>query len=249
MEMSKYPKSKKALVFLSAFCVLVLVFATAFFVYTGVYYPADTLAWEKAEEYGVRVEQKECYIAILPIEGTPKAGYVFYPGGKVEAEAYLPYLAEVAAQGYYCCLLQVPFKVAVFDMDAAAKPIQEAPAIEAWAVGGHSLGGVAAASFASKNQAVKGLVLLASYSSADISASSLQVLSITATKDEVLNWQKYEEANVKLPAVTEYVSIAGGNHGQFGMYGHQKGDGNATITPEEQQRQVAEVTVLFLGKL
>ena len=42
--------------------------------------------------------------------------------------------------------------------------------------------------------------------------------------------------------------IDGGNHAQFGDYGEQDGDGKATITPEEQQRQTAEEIVNFFAK-
>ncbi|MCC7001868.1 MAG: hypothetical protein IT357_06910 [Gemmatimonadaceae bacterium] len=38
-----------------------------------------------------------------------------------------------------------------------------------------------------------------------------------------------------LPKHTRWVEIAGGNHSQFGHYGHQLFDGNATVTREAQQ--------------
>lgn len=52
--------------------------------------------------------------------------------------------------------------------------------------------------------------------------SAVPVLSITATKDKVLNQEAYQEAKQYLPERTEYVSINGGNHGGFGSYGEQK---------------------------
>jgi hypothetical protein len=38
-----------------------------------------------------------------------------------------------------------------------------------------------------------------------------------------------------LPAHTNWVEIVGGNHSQFGHYGHQLFDGYATLTRSEQQ--------------
>ena len=147
-------------------------------------------------------------------------------------------------------LLELPFRLAMLDMDAAAKPMVANPGVTAWAVGGHSLGGVAAASFAGKNDAtVQGLVLLASYLSVDLSQSSVQVVSITATEDKVLNWGSYNDTVTKLPTEAEYVSIEGGNHGQFGMYGQQSGDGVAVIASEAQQTQAMAATRNLLKTL
>lgn len=243
-------KHKRRIVALMIVLALVVALGATFFVYTGVYYHADEQVWQFAQGYEVRVEQRDGYLWLTPETGTAAVGYAFYPGGKVQAEAYLPYLAEVAAQGYACALLQVPFRLAIFDTGAAAAPIAENPDIAVWAVGGHSLGGVAAASYAAKAPAeVQGLVLLAAYSTQDLTQSGLTVVSVTATQDEVLNWEKYEEAKTNLPADAQYVSIQGGNHGQFGMYGPQKGDGMAAIPGEEQRAEVAAVTVALLARL
>ncbi len=43
---------------------------------------------------------------------------------------------------------------------------------------------------------------------------------------------------------TEQV-IDGGNHGHFGNYGHQKGDGRATVSTDEQQSE----TVSLMNKV
>ena len=34
--------------------------------------------------------------------------------------------------------------------------------------------------------------------------------------------------------------IMGGNHAQFGNYGHQSGDGQATISSQQQQNQTVQ---------
>lgn len=43
-----------------------------------------------------------------------------------------------------------------------------------------------------------------------------------------------------LPDATTYVEIEGGNHGQFGAYGMQKGDHEPAITDAEQLDEVSE---------
>jgi hypothetical protein len=47
----------------------------------------------------------------------------------------------------------------------------------------------------------------------------------------------------------EFVVIQGGNHAQFGDYGVQPGDHEATISRVDQQKQVVEVTAQFLKEL
>lgn len=52
-----------------------------------------------------------------------------------------------------------------------------------------------------------------------------------------------------LPADTRWVAIEGGNHAQFGWYGPQAGDAPATISRQEQQRQIVVATLEVLAAL
>ena len=52
-----------------------------------------------------------------------------------------------------------------------------------------------------------------------------------------------------LPASTTWLPIQGGNHAQFGWYGPQPGDGQPTITREDQQAQVVAATVALLEEI
>jgi hypothetical protein len=61
--------------------------------------------------------------------------------------------------------------------------------------------------------------------------------------------EKFDETKALLPANTKYVVIEGGNHAQFGSYGFQAGDNEATISPEEQWTQIAAATLEFLKEL
>ena len=68
----------------------------------------------------------------------------------------------------------------------------------------------------------------------DLSDSSIVVQSIAASEDTVLSQERYEAGAEKLPADTEWITIEGGNNAQFGDYGVQDGDGEASISPEAQ---------------
>ena len=113
---------------------------------------------------------------------------------------------------------------------------------------GHSLGGVVASQAALSKSNIEGLVLLASYPAegTDLSNSTMKVLSIVGNQDQVINRENYDNADIRLPAMTQKMVIDGGNHSQFGDYDFQKGDGVATINKENQWQQVAdEVSQMF----
>ena len=120
-------------------------------------------------------------------------------------------------------------------------------------VAGHSLGGVVASLDAvtlQKENHLAGLILFASYpdKSVDFSSSNIPVLSIVASNDKILNWEKYEASKSRLPKTSEELMIEGGNHSGFGMYGEQKGDGARSISNEEQQQKVIEKMTEFMRK-
>ena len=104
-----------------------------------------------------------------------------------------------------------------------------------------------AASFMGKNpKAFDALVLLAAYSTADLTDSGLQVLTLTGSKDGVINREKAEKYAPNLPAGTQNIVIEGGCHAFFGAYGNQKGDGEPSISPKEQIRQSVQAILSLL---
>ena len=70
----------------------------------------------------------------------------------------------------------------------------------------------------------------------------MNVLSIAGSEDQVLSWDQYENNKINLPDTMTEIILEGGNHAQFGMYGPQSGDGQASITNENQ----IELTVQFI---
>ena len=69
-------------------------------------------------------------------------GFIFYPGGKVEHSAYQPLMAACAQKGILCILVQMPFNLAVLDINAAEGIQAQYPEIETWYIGGHFHGGI-----------------------------------------------------------------------------------------------------------
>ena len=98
-----------------------------------------------------------------------------------------------------------------------------------------------AASYISDHaQDYEGLILLGSYSTADLSDTDLKVLSVFGSEDKVMKCEKYDKYKSNLPNDFTELIIDGGCHAFFGMYGAQDGDGIPTITNEEQIRITAE---------
>ncbi len=177
----------------------------------------------------------------------PVAGIIFYPGGKVQAEAYAPLMQTLAENGVLSVLVTMPANLAVLDMNAAEGICEEHPEIEKWYMAGHSLGGSMASSFIAENSDdFDGIILLASYSTADLSNSGVEVLSVYGTNDGVLNFEKYEECKSNLPKNYEEFVIDGGCHAYFGNYGEQEGDKKATITRDEQIKITVEKIIEFI---
>jgi len=237
---------KKGIKIILGILILLVVITGAFLIYASDYYHADETAVDAASINGAVTITNYDGALIFDPENADTA-LVFYPGGKVEYTAYEPLMLKIAQSGILCILTEMPLNLAVFDINAADNYITTAyPDINHWYVGGHSLGGSMAASFAGKNaDIVEGLVLLASYSTADLSASKLRVLSIYGSDDKVLNADSYATNASNLPKGFTELVIQGGNHAGFGCYGVQKGDGEASITPDEQQTQTAKAIASF----
>ena len=175
-----------------------------------------------------------------------KKGIIFYPGGKVEETAYAPILLELAENGYEVYLVKMPMKLAVFGMNRAETIMEEATHITKWTMMGHSLGGAMAASFSAEHdEQVDKLVLLAAYSTEDLTNKEIEVYSFYGTEDNVLNMEKYKEYYNNLPEDVVEEVIEGGNHSGYAYYGEQDKDGEASISKEEQQECVLDVLLQY----
>ncbi len=200
----------------------------------------------------VMVSTESGYIEFLPADSISSVSLIFYPGGRVDYRAYAETLHQIAAQGYSVYLIKMPLNLAVFGINKADQIINHAPKNTSWVIAGHSLGGAMAAAYASKNlQTLDGLVLWAAYATegADLSQTNLPVLSISASNDGLSTPADIESYSKFLPKSTQWVVIEGGNHGQFGSYGLQSGDGDAQISSADQHEQIVAATVDFLQSI
>lgn len=230
-----------------AILALALVAIIAFFIYVSDYEKATEpalVAMVSTDE--VEVETSDDYIVYRP-KGDVEAGFIFYPGGKVEPTVYSRVFHQLAESGIQTVVVKMPFNLAMFNINGAEAVFKLYPDMDQWYMGGHSLGGVFSTEYF-KNHAEKfqGLIYMASYPSSDISDIEMKVLSLTGSLDTVLNRTQYEEAKEKLPTDTVYYEIVGGNHTQFGDYSLQKGDTEATISAEEQHDEIITQILRFM---
>ncbi len=239
-------KSHKLLISLIIFFALIFSVSAS---YVSDYYRTDTQAVSAfSSQYNscFVTPTDEDYMIFSPEK--PKAGFIYYPGGKVEYTAYEPLMRACAENDILCVLIKMPFNLAVLDVSAADGIQQRFQSIEDWYIGGHSLGGSMAAAYLSDNaDSFKGLILLGSYSTADFSKSDLNVLSVYGSEDCVMNREKYNEYKENLPSEFTEKIIDGGNHAYFGMYGAQSGDGEASLANTKQIEITAELISGFTG--
>lgn len=210
----------------------------AFYIYSLDYYRASPEVDQLIQENKNRFVETDKMTMVYPNPIRDRnVGLIFYPGGKVEAKAYLPLLEQLAEEGVTCVLVEMPFNLAVFDTDAAEKAYHQLPEIERWILAGHSLGGAMASSYVEKNsEKLDGLILLGAY---PINDEEIDTLVIYGSEDIQLDLTKLETVENK-------VEILGGNHAYFGNYGEQEGDGVAVISREEQQAITVEKILGFI---
>ena len=192
------------------------------------------------------------WLAFEPVQGDPQSVIVIYPGGRVDYRSYAPVSRKLAGEGSLVILVRMPLNLAVFAPDRIEEVFEAYPAQDTWFLGGHSLGGSMAASYAYDNPGrIEGLFLWASYPSTNqsLAGNDLPVISIYGSLDGVATPADIMDSQAYLPSSTFFDEIIGGNHAQFGSYGEQKGDNPAAISPEEQQDQTTESMSSFIQQV
>ena len=215
--------------------VLVLAVGTGW--YLSDYYRAEEVATAVlAQGQGITTQDN---LTVLTPTVPGDTALIFYPGAKVGATAYLPLLDAIRQRtGLTCILVDMPFHMAIFDVNAAQAVMDGFPQYRHWYIAGHSMGGAMASQFAADHpDEVDGLILLGAYLYGEYPTDR------TLTVYGSLN-QSVED---KLDYTENVVEIEGGNHAQFGNYGPQKGDAPATISAEEQQDQTVDAIEAFLA--
>lgn len=239
--MAKKKKGRKIAAAISFICLIIL----SVFFYVNDYYHSDGSVNKYLRGDG-HVAVSEITDGLFADGPGEEAAVIFYPGAKVEYTAYLPLLCGLAERGIDCFLIKMPCNLAVLGQDKAGN-IMEAYGYRRWYLAGHSLGGAMAASYAAGHpENLDGLILLAAYPTRDLTGKNFPVLSVYGSEDGVLNMEKLEEGRLLMPARYTELCIEGGNHAGFGNYGKQKGDGEAKISPEEQQGQAMDAIMRMI---
>ncbi|MGA6126288.1 MULTISPECIES: alpha/beta hydrolase [unclassified Microbacterium] len=186
-------------------------------------------------------------VVMSPASGESTVGLVFIPGAKVQAEAYEAKLSGLVAEDGMTVVITRPWlNLAFFDPRPLSDFTSAAPDVEAWLVGGHSLGGVRACQLAPD---ADGLVLFGSYCANDLSDTGLPVLSTSGAEDGLSTPEKIQDARGMLPADAAFVEIAGAAHASFGDYGPQAGDGTPTIDDADMTAEITASVAELLPRL
>lgn len=210
---------------------LTFLFVLSYFAFN---YPAsdDAKSYLKSDdEINLSINQHWYYFDNKANDDT---AIIFYSGAKVDPIAYSPLCNNIAHMGIDVYIMKMPLYFPLLNINAADK-VASLNKHQNLYLMGHSLGGSTAALYLSKTNytSYKGIIFLASYPNKKLN-DSYKCLSIYGSNDLVLNKEEYNKNISNFPTNFKEVIIEGGNHSNFGDYGHQRNDGVASISKEEQ---------------
>lgn len=213
----------------------------------GVYYwytsnpyqpvPAMYDAIEQLGEFEPIIERQYIH---YPAVGQAQANIVLIPGGLVAADAYRYLAVKLSSEQYNVTIVKPTRHLAIMSPN---RPLHHLHSTLPNFMVGHSLGGTVAAMHGKQELGITGIVLLASYG---VNPVDVPVLSVVASNDTILDPVRYEQSQANYTAGFQELVIEGGNHGQFGWYGEQEGDGEARINVREQQDYVVDAVLDFI---
>jgi pimeloyl-ACP methyl ester carboxylesterase len=198
----------------------------------------------------VSVEDRAETLEFLPASAKGRSALVFICGSGVSAQAYAPLLRPIAEAGHPVFVVKLPYRFAPLGshkqavVDRARRLIADHAGISLWVVSGHSLGAALACRVTqSEPTAVAAMVLIGTThpKNQDLSSLQIPVTKVYASNDGIAPPARLLANRHMLPAHTKWVEIVGGNHSQFGWYGHQLFDGMATVSREAQQEVTRSV--------
>ncbi len=227
--------NKKFKRILISLLVVVLVGVAIVTVYLIIPYPVEDQALEILNQSELVTREGD---VITISKRQTETAIIFYPGAKVEGAAYLPMFEKLVEQtGITCYLIEMPFNLAVLDIEKAQEVIGQNQEIKNWYMAGHSLGGSMASAFASDNQdIIDGVIVMGAYVYGEFpTENSLTVYG--TLNSEIANGIDYTD---------NIVIIEGGNHAAFGNYGKQPGDPVGEITAKQQQDETISAITDFL---
>lgn len=192
----------------------------------------------------VSVVRSATMLMFLPPSLDATTALIFICGSGISAESYAPLVRPLAEAGYPVFVVKLPYRFAPLEshkqtaVGRARAVIAAHPEVSHWVIAGHSLGGALAARLAGADPtALSAMVLIGTTHPKEESLAFLQipVTKLYASNDGIAPPDRVLATRALLPQSTRWVEIRGGNHSQFGRYGHQLFDGTATISREEQE--------------
>ncbi|NHT19264.1 alpha/beta hydrolase [Cellulomonas sp. IC4_254] len=198
----------------------------------------------------VEVRESAGWYAFVPRDADATTGLVYSPGARVDVRATAAVLRPLAEAGYLVVALKGPLGIALTSPGQSASAMAAFDGVERWAVGGHSLGGVAASSFAAAHDdEVAGLLLHASYPLGDLSGADLLVASVSGSRDGLTTPADVDASRADLPAGTAFTEVDGAVHAFFADYGPQPGDGTPTVPRTEAQAEIVAASLALLDEV
>ena len=213
---------------------------------------------ELRNSVGVQVFDRTQTLEFLPAKANCKTALVFFCGSGIAAEAYAPLLRPVSEDGYAVFIIKLPYRFAPLDshkksaVDTAISLISSNPKYERWVLSGHSLGAaLACRTILASPAGFDALVLVGTTHPKvdDLSFLQIPVTKVYGSNDGIATPESTLNNKGLLPPHTRWINIQGGNHSQFGHYGHQLFDGRAGISRLEQQRETRRELLKMLSEV
>ncbi len=189
------------------------------------------------------------WLTFTPDGSVPTTGFIFYPGGRISHLGYSDLMRAIAEKGYLVVVPKMPLNMAVFESNIADEIIAAHPEINNWVIGGHSVGGTAAALYTSSHpDQISGLAIWSSYpaNNSDLSSLDIPVMLMYGGNETRVTDVSVSDRQNLLPPDTRYIKIEGGDHHQFGSYVLTTEENLATISREDQHAQVLSAMFALL---
>jgi hypothetical protein len=216
-------------------------------------------------------DEQDAKFCQLGFPGYSSTGVILYGGAMVDPRSYSPLARTLQRRYGFTVAVPVFDKDLAWDYRSCSTGRVELaraqfPRVDRWVLAGHSFGAIAASldlwqlyradeenALSLSESGVVGMVFMAADPRGDLGCGSLNFsevdlsfVSITGTRDEVLNFTRYNDNRRNLPATAAFLEVEGGNHCQYGSSNDTlRGDilnirdGQATISRQTQQKVAA----------
>ncbi len=188
------------------------------------------------------------WLTFTPVQAAD-TGFIFYPGGRIDPRGYSNLMRAIAEKGYLVVVPTMPVNMAIFNSNIADEIIGAHPGIAHWVIGGHSVGGTAAALYTSTHPTqIAGLAIWSSYpaDNSDLSSLNIPVILMYGGNEIGVTDESVGTRKQLLPPNTKYIKIDGGDHHQFGSYLLTTEENLATVSRVEQHAQILSAMLALL---